>query len=214
VLDLIRTCRTLFGRTETTEEDRIRVQSLRTAGSVEMQAAAANSGDFVAQLDAEITLSYSTSADDRRAFELVNKTNQFNLNGRRLTEADWKAHFRKPGAFLMTVSYTDRFGPLGKIAALLGHGSETGVNIDAWVLSCRAFSRQVEHHALRSIFERTNVPQVTLAYARTERNEPVRTFLSQVSGGAPDEGEQTLLAEDFGRHCPRLHGRVVETSHE
>ena len=50
----------------------------------------------------------------------MNKTNQFNLNGVRYTEAEWKSLSRRPGAFLATVSYEDRFGPLGRIAVLGG----------------------------------------------------------------------------------------------
>ena len=52
--------------------------------------------------------------------ELVNKTNQFNLNGRRYTEADWRKLLARPGALLVAVSYEDKFGPLGTIAVVAG----------------------------------------------------------------------------------------------
>ena len=61
-------------------------------------------------------LIFARGPDDRRAFELVNKTNQFNLNGRRFQPADWAAALARPGAWLAVVSYQDRFGALGKIA--------------------------------------------------------------------------------------------------
>jgi len=215
VLDLIRTCRRLFGRSELTEEDRIRVQSLRAAPTAARQAdASGNGAEFVAELDAEFTVTYSSSADDRRSFELLNKTNQFNLNGRRFTESEWRDHFRKPGAFRVAVGYQDRFGPLGRIAALLGHRSGDALSIDAWVLSCRAFSRQVEHHTLKSVFGRMNVPYVTLAYNRTDRNEPVRRFLAEIVNGSVGDGDQLVSVAEFDRRCPTLHGRVLEKSDE
>ena len=121
---------------------------------------------------------------------------------------------RQPGAFRVTVGYKDRFGPLGRIAALLGHKSGEALSIDAWVLSCRAFSRQVEHHTLRSVFGRMNVPSVTLAYSRTDRNEPVRRFLAGFVEGGVNDGHQLVSVAEFDRRCPTLHGRVMETNDE
>ena len=42
------------------------------------------------QSDAELTLNFAKEPLDPRALELVNKTNQFNLNGKRFTEGGWK----------------------------------------------------------------------------------------------------------------------------
>ena len=89
-----------------------------------------------------------------RAFELINKTNQFNLNGRRWKEPEWRRFLGEPGAFLVTASYEDKFGPLGEIAAMLGTAGAGKLSVDAWVMSCRAFSRRIEHQCLKYLFER------------------------------------------------------------
>ena len=54
-----------------------------------------------------------------RAFELINKTNQFNLNGKRFSESDWLSFLQDPAAFLLTASYEDKYGPLGKVAVIV-----------------------------------------------------------------------------------------------
>ena len=49
-----------------------------------------HSGKFLAQAEAVVTFDFGCAAEPR-VLELVNKTNQFNLNGRRYTEADWRS---------------------------------------------------------------------------------------------------------------------------
>src|SRR5208283_3043717 len=105
-----------FGKEEIRQEDHLRLQSLRAAARVE-DAPTEASADFIARLGAKLTFE-TIGADNPRAFELVNKTNQFNLNGIRYTEADWKSRVHRPGAFLTLIAYEDRFGPLGRIAVL------------------------------------------------------------------------------------------------
>ena len=61
----------------------------------------------------------------KRALELLNKTNQFNLNGRRYSEPALLRALRDRGQELVVVAYEDRFGPLGTIAALLSNDKPT-----------------------------------------------------------------------------------------
>jgi FkbH-like protein len=116
--------------------------------------------------------------------ELVNKTNQFNLNGRRYTEASWHKYFLDPTSFLMTVSYKDKFGPLGKIAVIVGRGNRK-LNVDMWVMSCRAFSRGIEHRCLEELFAKFDVDEIELDYLQTDRNGPLTQFLTEILGAAP-----------------------------
>jgi FkbH-like protein len=139
---------------------------------------------FLEQLDADISFSFSKSPLDPRALELVNKTNQFNLNGKRYTEAYWNRYLRDPASFLMLVSYRDKFGPLGKIAVIIGR-REKKLNIDAWVMSCRAFSRGIEYRCLEELFRKFDVEEIELDYSRTDRNMPLTDFLTELLGTAP-----------------------------
>jgi predicted enzyme involved in methoxymalonyl-ACP biosynthesis len=73
----------------------------------------------------------------------MNKTNQFNLNGKRYTEGSWLRYLKQLDTILMVASYKDKFGPLGKIAVLSGRVSASGFVIEAWVMSCRAFAWRI-----------------------------------------------------------------------
>jgi len=211
LLDLLFLLRERFGKSELREEDRIRLASLRShTERLSQTPPAAASPDFLARLNAKLTLRYSTGDDDR-AFELVNKTNQFNLNGRRYTAREWHSYFEQPGAFLVTAAYEDRFGPLGEIAALAGRQQPECIQVDMWVMSCRAFSRQIEFHVLHSLFRKYSPAPLAFAFTKTDRNGPLQEFFSRFApAGFPDACFQ-LAASAFHQACPTLFHDVVET---
>jgi FkbH-like protein len=203
-----------YGKAHLTDEDRLRLQSLRqgqTLSSIDQQSPAYDA--FLRTAEAEITLEFAGEASDTRIFELVNKTNQFNLNGKRYTESEWQARLRVSGAFLLVVSYRDKFGPLGKIAVLGGHREQDMVSVDLWVLSCRAFSRRIEHRCLEQLFRVFEVPTIILQYQPTSRNGPLQEFLAEYTQ-APPASPTLLDRQTFQRYCPTLYHNVRVIMHE
>lgn len=190
IYDLVLRLRDLFGKSAILEEDAIRAQSIRRSqeSAEAYQAANSASANFLEQVEAKISLNFSKSPLDPRALELVNKTNQFNLNGKRFTEAVWQNYLREPDSLLAVASYTDKFGPLGKIAVIAGRQDGEQLRIDAWVMSCRAFSRRIEHTCLQELFSRFGADSVKLDFVKTERNGPLREFLEELLGAAPESG--------------------------
>jgi FkbH-like protein len=146
---------------------------------------------------------------DARALELVNKTNQFNLNGRRMTEAQWRAYLQETNTFLLTASYEDKYGPLGKIAVIMGSVSGGRLFVDAWVMSCRAFSRRIEHHCLRYLFDKFSAAEIAFDYQPTERNGPLRSFFEELLQ-RPLESDLRITRECFAKGSPRLLHQVTE----
>jgi FkbH-like protein len=211
---LLERLRDLFGKPVISEADRLRVDSLRDRAEVPGAAASAAADEFLEQVGAAITIDYRKNASDARPLELLNKTNQFNLNGRRYTDQDWHAHLARHTAFLLRVSYRDKFGPLGEIATLTGHAEPSGVRVDGWVLSCRAFARRIEHQCLGRLFARFGVDSLTIDYQPTERNGPFQEFLGSI-GPVEDLGQPPRLArERFEAACPPLYHEVHEITDE
>lgn len=204
---LLRRLRDLFGKARISAEDSLRLESIRQGAQFQQEAGAAVSEAFLEAAAAAITFDFSL-ADDPRVLELVNKTNQFNLNGIRYTEADWRSRLRRPGAFLATVSYKDKYGPLGKIAVLEGRKENGTLFIDTWVMSCRAFSRRIEHQCLETVFERHGTPEVFLQFQPTPKNGPLRDFLASLTGQRP-EGPFALSREAFQEKRPALYHSVT-----
>lgn len=215
VWELLRRLRRIFGKSEIGGEDGIRLRSIRGAADFRSEAAGAagSPDDFLRAAGASILFTMGNRPGDARAFDLVNKTNQFNLNGRRWSEAAWTDHFRRPGAFLLTAVYEDKFGPLGKIAAVLGRREGRRVAVDAWVMSCRAFSRRIEHRCLKYLFEKTGAGEAVFDFESTSRNGPVREFFRPWLPDAP-AGPFSLSKAACFDNLPELFHRVAEDVHD
>jgi len=184
-----------FGKRVVLQEDLLRAESLRTAGAVrEATGNGANLDSLLASAQAKIVFRWSKQPDPR-SLELVNKTNQFNLNGIRYGEVDWKNFLSDPSVYVATVEYEDRFGKLGKIAVIAGREQDSGFLVETWVMSCRAFSRRIEHQCLKTLLQRWK--SVALKFTRTERNGPMQDFLEQI-------GAVSITASQFELRCPQL----------
>jgi FkbH-like protein len=186
IYDLVFRLRDLFGKSSISEEDSIRAETIRSAhaGLAVHEAGKSAPTSFLEHIEADMRFNFCKSPLDPRALELVNKTNQFNLNGKRFTESSWYNYFLDPTSFLMLVSYKDKFGPLGKIAVIVGRQNRK-LNIDMWVMSCRAFSRRIEHRCLEELFAKYDVDEIELDYLQTDRNSPLTQFLTEILGVAP-----------------------------
>lgn len=209
----LRRLRDVFGKPQLSAEDAGRLESIRQASTLNDELASAGTADaFLSNLGAAIAIETNAAADPR-CLELINKTNQFNLNGRRYEKGEWQGAMREPGSFVWAVSYRDKFGPLGTIAVIHGRGQtgESGtVVVDAWVMSCRAFARRIEYQSLKSLFDRTGANEIVLDFQPTPRNGPCAEFLTEFAGedsGAPIR----LNRAGFLDRCPALFHNVTFT---
>jgi len=212
VWDFLANLRASFGKTAISNEDAIRLESLRSvAPLLDALGQDGNASDeFLKRADALVSFDFTKRPKDGRAFELVNKTNQFNLNGKRFSESEWTKFLADPTSFLITVTYQDKYGPLGKIAVLLGKLNEKKLHVAAWVMSCRAFSRRIEHHSLKRLFEKFDADEAVFDFQPTERNGPTQDFFQELAGGPPQPGLKISRAS-FQEKAPPLFHRVEET---
>jgi FkbH-like protein len=210
VVALVSRLRDLFGKERLHEEDRLRLDSLRANAALH-ETARSTSTDldaFLAGTGAELRLEFANDGSDARLLELVNKTNQFNLNGRRYTEQEWQAQLHRADSFVLGVNYADKFGKLGKIAVVTGRSAADEVHVDCWVMSCRAFSRRIEFQCLQAMFDRFGAERILLDFSETPRNGPLRDFLRTLFDSAPLGKPLVLTREQFQSHTPHLHHTV------
>jgi FkbH-like protein len=172
--------RDLFGKPVLFEEDQLRRASIRAASQMHEGKVETSSLEFLRSLQGAVTLDYRKTPSDKRPLELVNKTNQFNLNGVRLSEGEWQRLLEADDRVTVTVSYQDKFGPLGKIAVLLAQQHGRCLRVSHWVMSCRAFSRRIEHHTLDNLFRHWNAEEIEFAFQPTERNQPLQEFFQSM----------------------------------
>lgn len=200
----------LFGKQRLSTEDFIRLASIRRSTEFETMARESNPETFLQEANASVHLDFDASTKDPRVLELVNKTNQFNLNGIRYTESDWASALADPGAQLIAASYEDRFGRLGKIAVIIANLLGDTLRIRVWVMSCRAFARRIEYLCLRHCFERFPIRKIQFDFLATSKNVPLQEFMTSLLGETPGTSP-VLTRERFAEVCPRLYHTVTET---
>jgi FkbH-like protein len=189
--------RDLFGKPLLMQEDRLRQASILASSQLQELGESTGSSEFLRTLSGTVTLDWRLDPFEKRPLELINKTNQFNLNGLRISEGEWQRYLQDRTTVLAVISYTDKFGPLGKVAVVLGKKTDGMLKVSHWVMSCRAFSRRLEHHALHSLFRYQGVEEIQFAFQATDKNQPLQRFFRDTGIGPDPEGTYRLSRATF-----------------
>lgn len=104
---------------------------------------------YLKSLGLEVECGGVDPTTEPRVTQLINKTNQFNLTGRKLSAAE-VISFAETG-FARWYRLRDRFGEYGIVSAVVGRIEADTLQIDNWVLSCRAFQRSLEAFVIRDL---------------------------------------------------------------
>ncbi|MCW1967071.1 MAG: HAD-IIIC family phosphatase [Anaerolineae bacterium] len=132
-----------------TNEDRLRADAYRD--NARRRASLANVGDieaYLASLEMQAELRPFDELDLSRITQLINKTNQFNLTTRRVTEAQVREWMHDPNVYTQTIRLRDKFGDNGLISVMVGTQSAGQMHIHLWLMSCRVLGRRVEETAI------------------------------------------------------------------
>ncbi|MDP9050839.1 MAG: HAD-IIIC family phosphatase [Acidobacteriota bacterium] len=134
--------------------------------------------EFVADLALVVTFSFLDEKDLRRAAQITQRVNQFNLTGNRFSERDlWKETYKNS---CETICAADRFGDYGLVGVLLYKDNSSDLCVGELFLSCRVLGRGIEERLndhIRAIADRRGIERVIFSYVPTDNNEPVRRFL-------------------------------------
>lgn len=182
----------LFARRRLTEEDarRTELYRRRVEGLAPSDAEGADLTAFLRGLEMRLQIRDRSEGDRERAVQLINKTNQFNLNGIRRSDEEVEMMLAEGGR-LYSARLTDRSGDHGEILACLLDPKGT---VRSFVMSCRVFQRRVEDVFLLWLLRRLG-SSVEVEFRPTERNEPLRSFLQRL--GAPPGGDAGSLTLDL-----------------
>ncbi|HEY3827688.1 MAG TPA: hypothetical protein VGL57_00700 [Solirubrobacteraceae bacterium] len=155
------------------------------------------------QLRAEVRP--ATARDMSRVLELVQRTNQFNTTTRRRSAAELTELLESDAHEVFVASLADRFGDLGVVAAIIlargaegevEAGAEGEVEIDSFIMSCRAMGFGLEQLALAEITARLNAPRYTARFIPTDRNGPAAGLYPANGFTETEPGLWTLQASD------------------
>jgi len=173
-----------FEAGEQTTEDQARTELYRIESK--RRAARAAAGDSVQawleSLNIRVTILPLDRINLPRAAQLLNKTNQFNMSVRRMSDDELWRWSSQPGRTALLFSVADRFGDSGITglitSELRGDGSAALVD---FVMSCRVMGKQIEDAILARMCRRlteAGATSISASCVQTDKNEPVRAFLA------------------------------------
>src|SRR5690606_5731139 len=162
---------------------------------------------WLAGLETVLDLEPLCLANLPRAVQLINKSNQFNMAGRRLDESDLRAWAGEPGHHVWTGRVHDKFGDQGiclVISATSGDGEARRVD---FVMSCRVMGRDIELAALSHVARQLRAAgagRLCASLVEGPANLPIQRFLTPLFSDA-----QSQLV-DPARLTPPSHVRLQE----
>lgn len=183
-----------FDHLAPTEEDRKRTEMYRAnAARTEVLASVGNLEDFLEKLELKCDIRDAAAVDYPRVAQLTQRTNQFNANPIRRTENEIQDLLRGGRAHCQVVEVRDRFGDYGLVGAMLARPHDGLLDVDMFLLSCRALGRGVEYRmlsALGLLAEALSIESVLLRFTPTAKNMPVSEFLHRTGENYKETHEQ------------------------
>lgn len=191
-----------------TDDDRRRAASYRARAAAAVLAEEAHS---LEELNRSLEMRASVHPIEEitfaRAVQLITKTNQFNLTGRRHSATELRQVVGGGGWVHLTARLGDRFADHGVVAVALARAEGTTLEVDTLVMSCRVIGRGLETvllEALAAEAGRRGLRSLRGRYVPSERNGLVAGLwrdhgFALVSG---EDGGPTVWELDLGERPP------------
>jgi FkbH-like protein len=187
-----------------TGDDRARARQYESRAEAQALAGTMDLSEFLASLQMRARVEPIDAQSLGRATQLMNKTNQFNLTTRRLTEGALGSLVADPNVCTRTVRLSDRFGDHGLIGVLIATRKGHVVEVDDWLMSCRVLKRGVERMLLGELAEwamAQGASELQGRFIPTGRNELVRGLFEELgferTGESDAETRYRLLLDGF-----------------
>ena len=135
-----------FETTSLLEEDVNRNESYRA--NIKRNQLISNMKDyngFLKSLNMKCYISRFNNSIVPRITQLINKTNQFNLTTKRVTENEIYEAALENSVISIAARLSDKFGDNGITSAVMVRIVDCEAIIDLWVMSCRVFKRNLEY---------------------------------------------------------------------
>ena len=173
----------------------------RASYQKEMQrVAAANAfeGDYNAFLKScEIKLAMfdllkASEEEYKRCYELIQRTNQLTLAGRRYAEDEFKALVSKSNLHAYGIRCSDKFGDYGIVGAVLFSVNGENAALEEFVMSCRVAKKKCEDATVNWVAHKAKklgAKVLTAQVVKTGRNMALVSAFSEIAGIEKEESD-------------------------
>lgn len=153
-----------------------------------------------------------------RIAQLTNKSNQFNLTTKRLTQAEIEAMAASEDYITLYGKLEDKFGDNGVVSVVIGKKNGSRLDMILWLMSCRVLKRNMEQAMLDCLVEEANRQKITQIhgfYYKTAKNAMVKDFYETMGftkiSEAGNEDEKEYVLTDLASYRKQNHVIDIHT---
>ncbi len=171
----------LLDKAYQTKEDHLRSKDyIANTKRKNLKTIAKNSQDYLKSLSLKADIFKLNNKNIERAFEMVHKTNQFNLRTERYTKKELINIKNNNKYITLMISLSDRFGDQGIIGLICGKTqNEKIIFIENFLLSCRAIGRGAEEVLFYIFLKKLKNKKINIIkaeYLASEKNSQVKNL--------------------------------------
>lgn len=138
-----------------------------------------NYSDFLKSLEMEAVIRGFEPVYYSRIAQLTNKSNQFNLTTKRMTQAEVEQMAQDPGYITLYGKLKDKFGDNGVVSLVIGKKNGDTLELILWLMSCRVLKRDMEQAMLDTLVwqsRESGIRKLHGYYYKTSKNAMVKDF--------------------------------------
>lgn len=136
-----------------------------------------NYSDYLKSLDMIAEIGEAKEIYLERIYQLINKTNQFNLTTKRYTKSEVEEIYKNSNQILLYGKLKDKFGDNGLISIIIGKQVEDVLEIPLWIMSCRVLKRDMEIAMLNELVDlakKRGIKKLRGTYIPSKKNSMVK----------------------------------------
>ncbi len=136
-----------------------------------------NIDSFLINCQITLTISFPTEQNIPRCYELLQRTNQLNSSGRRLTMDELMKIINSPSYKCYVMESTDKFGNYGIVGFMIVR-TEEKPRITDFVISCRVANKKIEPTLINFLAGKLG-NEILFDFKKTNLNGPMKAVINE-----------------------------------
>lgn len=155
-----------------------------------------DNNEFIKKCEIIVSL-FEPQSDDEimRCVELIQRTNQLNTSGRRLSKDEFKSVLFDKDKLVFGIKSQDKFGKYGIVGCIVFKVIEDKINITDFVLSCRVAAKKIENALIKNLSLLFKRQMIHVKYVKTDRNHVIKKVLIDMGAQISKTGETFVIDE-------------------
>ena len=136
-----------------------------------------NYNDYLKSLEMIAEINEAKEIYLERIYQLINKTNQFNLTTKRYTKSEVDEVYKDSNQILLYGKLKDKFGDNGLISIIIAEQKGKILEIPLWLMSCRVLKRDMEIAMLNEVVnlaKERGIEKILGTYIPSKKNSMVK----------------------------------------